>query len=111
MAGRVEYGFPIVASSSLLILNSGDGSKEWTPEWMQKLNHRFGDDGAFWMEYSDMLRKYQTFDRTRLFTDEWKVTQQWTSLIVPWTVEYNKTKFCFSLEKKANVVLVLSQVS
>lgn len=22
-----------------------DGSKEWTPEWMQKLNHRFGDDG------------------------------------------------------------------
>jgi len=87
-----------------------DGSKEWTPEWMQKLNHRFGDDGAFWMEYSDLLRKYQTFDRTRLFTDEWKVTQQWTSMSLPWSVEYNKTKFCFILEKKANVVLVLSQL-
>jgi len=77
---------------------------------MQKLDHRFGDDGAFWMEYSDLLRKYQTFDRTRLFTDEWKVTQQWTSMNVPWSVEYNKTKFCFILEKKANVVLVLSQL-
>lgn len=62
------------------------------------------------MEYSDLLRKYQTFDRTRLFTDEWKVTQQWTSMSVPWSVEYNKTKFCFVLEKKANVVLVLSQL-
>ncbi|TVY22911.1 hypothetical protein LHYA1_G008123 [Lachnellula hyalina] len=29
---------------------------------------------------------------------------------VPWSVEYNKTKFCFILEKKANVVLVLSQL-
>ncbi|TVY57331.1 hypothetical protein LCER1_G001781 [Lachnellula cervina] len=29
---------------------------------------------------------------------------------VPWSVEYNKTKFCFVLEKKANVVLVLSQL-
>ena len=26
------------------------------------------------------------------------------------SVEYNKTKFCFILEKKANVVLVLSQL-
>ena len=23
-----------------------DGSKEWTAEWMQLLNHRFGDDGV-----------------------------------------------------------------
>ncbi|KAH6682865.1 hypothetical protein B0J14DRAFT_133381 [Halenospora varia] len=87
-----------------------DGSKEWTPEWMQKLDHRFGDDGAFWMSYEDLLRKYQTFDRTRLFTEDWKVTQQWTSLTVPWSVDYNSTKFSFMLEKKASVVLVLSQL-
>lgn len=23
-----------------------DGSEEWSPEWMQKLNHKFGDDGV-----------------------------------------------------------------
>lgn len=77
---------------------------------MQKLDHRFGDDGAFWISYEDLLKKYQTFDRTRLFTDDWKVTQQWTSLTVPWTVDYHNTKFSFTLEKKA-LVIVLSQVS
>ena len=63
------------------------------------------------MSYDDLLKKYQTFDRTRLFTDDWKVTQQWTSLTVPWTVDYNDTKFSFKLEKDAPVVIVLSQVS
>jgi hypothetical protein len=77
---------------------------------MQKLDHRFGDDGAFWMSYEDLLKKYQTFDRTRLFDEDWKVTQQWTSLTVPWTVDYQDTKFSFTLEKKAPVVIVLSQV-
>jgi hypothetical protein len=23
-----------------------DGSKEWTPQWMELLNHQFGDDGV-----------------------------------------------------------------
>ena len=77
---------------------------------MQKLEHRFGDDGAFWMSYEDLLRKYQTFDRTRLFGEDWKVTQQWTSLTVPWSVDYHDTKFAFTLEKKAPVVIVLSQL-
>ena len=77
---------------------------------MTKLDHRFGDDGAFWMSYEDLLKKYQTFDRTRLFSDEWKVTQQWTSLEVPWSVDYHDTTFTFTLEKTAPVVIVLSQV-
>ncbi|KAG9228919.1 hypothetical protein BJ875DRAFT_363172, partial [Amylocarpus encephaloides] len=87
-----------------------DGSKEWTPEWMQKLDHRFGDDGQFWMTYDDLLKTYQSFDRTRLFSDEWKVTQKWTSMTVPWLVDYNDTKFCFTLDKTAPVVVVLSQL-
>ncbi|KFY01851.1 hypothetical protein O988_02506 [Pseudogymnoascus sp. VKM F-3808] len=87
-----------------------DGSKEWTPEWMMKLNHRFGDDGAFWISYDDFLKKYQTFDRTRLFTDDWKVTHQWTSLTVPWSVDYNATKFAFTISKPASVVVVLNQL-
>lgn len=87
-----------------------DGSKEWTPQWMTKLDHRFGDDGAFWISYADFLKKYQTFDRTRLFTDDWKVTHQWTSLTIPWSVDYNATKFAFTINKPASIVVVLNQL-
>ncbi|KXX79311.1 Calpain-B [Madurella mycetomatis] len=87
-----------------------DGSKEWTPEWLQKLGHRFGDDGAFWISYKDLLRKYSTFHRTRLFGPEWKVTSMWTSLNVPWTLEYHDTKFAFTLANSGPVVIVLSQL-
>lgn len=78
---------------------------------MTKLNHRFGDDGAFWMSYDDLLRKYSSFDRTRLFDESWKVTQAWTHLDVGWTIDYHHNKFTFSLDKPASVVIVLSQVS
>lgn len=88
-----------------------DGSKEWTPEWMVKLQHRFGNDGAFWISYEDLLRKYQTFDRTRLFDDSWKVTHQWATLRIPWTVDYHDTKFAFTINKPASVVIVLNQLN
>ena len=78
---------------------------------MQKLDHRFGDDGAFWISYEDLLKKYQVFDRTRVFADDWRVTQQWASLTIPWNVDYHDTKFSFTLEQAAPVVIVLSQVS
>ncbi|KAL8393228.1 hypothetical protein RB595_003137 [Gaeumannomyces hyphopodioides] len=87
-----------------------DGSKEWTPEWLSRLGHRFGDDGAFWIAYEDLLRKYQAFDRTRIFGPEWKVTSIWTTLSVPWTHEYHDTKFAFSMARPGPVVLVLSQL-
>ncbi|KLU88676.1 hypothetical protein MAPG_07661 [Magnaporthiopsis poae ATCC 64411] len=87
-----------------------DGSKEWTPEWLSRLGHRFGDDGAFWIAYEDLLRKYQAFDRTRIFGPEWKVTSIWTTLSVPWTHEYHDTKFAFAITRPGPVVLVLSQL-
>ncbi|KAK0638782.1 hypothetical protein B0T16DRAFT_431877 [Cercophora newfieldiana] len=87
-----------------------DGSKEWTPEWLRKLDHRFGDDGAFWISYKELLRKYQNFDRTRLFGPDWKVTSIWTTLSVPWTIEYHDTKFAFTVAKPGPVVIVLSQL-
>lgn len=87
-----------------------DGSEEWTPEWMQKLNHKFGDDGVFWISYKDLLRHYQHFDRTRLFGPEWTVSQQWTSVNVPWSVDYLDTKFKIHLSKPSPVVIVLSQL-
>jgi hypothetical protein len=87
-----------------------DGSEEWTPEWMRRLNHKFGDDGVFWISYKDLLRHYQHFDRTRLFGPEWTVSQQWTSVNVPWSVDYLDTKFKIRLSKPSPVVIVLQQL-
>lgn len=87
-----------------------DGSEQWTPEWMELLNHRFGDDGQFWISYEDLLREYSSFDRTRLFDSDWQITQQWTTVDVPWSADYNKTKFSVTLTKRSPVVIVLSQL-
>ncbi|KAJ6128874.1 hypothetical protein N7471_010091 [Penicillium samsonianum] len=88
----------------------GDGSKEWTPEWMKTLGHKFGNDGFFWISYKDLLRKYQHFDRTRLFGLEWTITQQWTTLNVPWSADYHSTKFMMDVTRSGPVVIVLSQL-
>ena len=87
-----------------------DGSEQWTPEWMQLLNHRFGDDGQFWISYEDLLREYSEFDRTRLFGPDWQIAQQWTTVEVPWSADYNKTKFSVTLTKRSPVVIALSQL-
>ena len=87
-----------------------DGSEQWTPEWMQLLNHRFGDDGMFWISYEDLLRKYSEFERTRLFDQAWTITQQWTTVNVPWSADYNDTKFTITITKPSPVVIVLSQL-
>ena len=94
---------------------------------MKILNHKFGNDGVrfansicglrnlqaqiFWISYEDLLRRYQSFDRTRLFGPEWTVTQQWTTVNVPWTADYNDTKFTITVSKDGPIVIVLSQVS
>ena len=87
-----------------------DGSEQWTPEWMQLLGHKFGDDGMFWISYKDLLRRYQSFDRTRLFGPDWRIAQQWTELDVPWSADYNDTKFNITLTQRSPVVIVLSQL-
>ncbi|KAL3302603.1 calpain family cysteine protease [Colletotrichum asianum] len=87
-----------------------DGSSQWTPEWLQKLNHKFGDDGAFWISYQDLLKKYNIFDVTRLFGPEWKVTSIWTTFSVPWTLDYHDTHFAFELSRPTSVVLVLANL-
>lgn len=88
-----------------------DGSKEFTPEAQRELNHKFGNDSVFWISYEDLLRKYQHFDRTRLFMDcpDWRITQKWLSVEVPWKPEFEQ-KFKIVLKKESPVVLVLSQL-
>lgn len=87
-----------------------DGSKEWTTEVKQELDHTFGSDSTFWISYDDLLRKYQHFDRTRLFRDpDWRSCQRWAGVEVPWKPQYNE-KFHIKLTKESPLVLVLSQL-
>jgi len=63
------------------------------------------------MSYQDLLRNYQSFNRTRIFGPQWHITQQWTTVDVAWSPDYNDTKFSITLTKQSPVVIVLSQVS
>ncbi|KAF2258690.1 cysteine proteinase [Lojkania enalia] len=87
-----------------------DGSKEWTPYWMKKLDYRFGDDGLFWMSYDDLRARFQLLDRTRLFDEKWTVVQQWTSVSVGWVTGYLTTKFVVEIKKAGPTVFVLCQL-
>jgi hypothetical protein len=78
---------------------------------MKKLNHKFGDDGIFWMAYPDVLKRFQDVDRTRLFNNEWNVVQIWTTINVAWMTGFHKTKFKIRIATTGPVVIVLSQVS
>ena len=87
-----------------------DGSKEWTPYWLKKLNHTFGDDGVFWMSFQDMLETFLFLHRTRLFDEKWTVVQQWSSVNVAWVSGYLNTKFVVEVKKGGMVVIALTQV-
>ncbi|KAL7273069.1 hypothetical protein RUND412_004093 [Rhizina undulata] len=87
-----------------------DGSKEWTAEWMTLLDHKFGDDGIFWMSFDDFLRKFTTIDRTRLFDDSWKVASKWATLGVEWAADYSDTRFEITVTKPGPLVVVLQQL-
>lgn len=87
-----------------------DGSEQWDVEWMTLLKHKFGDDGVSWISYDDLLKKYQHFDRTRIFDSAWNVSQCWTNVHVPWSAEYLSTTFQLELKENSKVVIVLSQL-
>ena len=88
-----------------------DGSKEWTAEWLTRLNHKFDDDGIFYMTYKDFLSKYKYIDRTRIFGLDWHVAQQWMSVQVPWSsLDYQTNYFSIDVPEDTDAVIVLSQL-
>ncbi|KAK1836112.1 cysteine proteinase [Podospora conica] len=87
-----------------------DGSKEWSPYWLKKLNHKFGDDGIFWMSFQDVLDTFMYIHRTRLFDEKWTVVQQWTCVNVGWVSGYLNKKFVIEIKKGGTVVIVLTQL-
>jgi hypothetical protein len=108
---RNPWGKRITASMGEWTGPWSDGSREWTTYWLDKLGHKFGDDGLFWMSYEDLLKRFDLLDRTRLFNEDWTVVQRWTSVPVAWVTGYVNTKFSVEIKKSGPTVFVLSQVS
>ncbi|KAF6764393.1 hypothetical protein DFP72DRAFT_1163362 [Ephemerocybe angulata] len=78
------------------------------------LNHVFGNDGQFVMEYKDFLRYFTDIDRVRLFDDSWTVASCWLEvpvLPIPSAPSYGILTFQITIPKKANTILVLSQLN
>ncbi|KAE9371152.1 cysteine proteinase [Stipitochalara longipes BDJ] len=90
-----------------------DGSKDWTPESIQALGHRFGDDESFWISYEDFLTKFPVVLEHRLFGEDWKIAQQWIAVEIPWADEFLKEHFKLKIAAQSGateVVIVLSQL-
>ncbi|CAG8503123.1 4000_t:CDS:2 [Ambispora leptoticha] len=83
-----------------------DGSELWTPESMAALNHRFGDDGIFWISYEDFLDYFNLYYRCRIFDSRWNVYSTWINYNVR---PKSDGKFILNLSKKADVIIVLQQ--
>ncbi|KAL5482317.1 hypothetical protein ACEPAI_8911 [Sanghuangporus weigelae] len=92
-----------------------DGSREWTTEWLDALKvleHQFGDDGVFVMEYCDFLKTWTYLERTRLFDPSWVVSSHWLSVEsrpLPSSWQYGDVSFTFSLPKSSEAILILSK--
>ncbi|TDL21385.1 cysteine proteinase [Rickenella mellea] len=92
-----------------------DGSKEWTREWLEALElleHTFGHDGVFIMEYTDFLEYWDVIERTQLFDPSWIQSSHWlnvTSRPLPSAWQYGDVSFTFTLEQSSEAVIVLSQ--
>ncbi|EJC98426.1 cysteine proteinase [Fomitiporia mediterranea MF3/22] len=92
-----------------------DGSKEWTQEWLSALaplEHQFGDDGVFVMEYCDFLKVWTGVERTLLFDPSWVQSSHWMTVEsrpMPSAWQFGDVSFTFSLPKASATIIVLSQ--
>ncbi|KAF7325000.1 Calpain catalytic domain-containing protein [Mycena kentingensis (nom. inval.)] len=93
-----------------------DGSKQWTREWLgilEELEHEFGDDGQFVMEYKDFLAVWSDMSRTLLFDSSWVMSTQWLEVpsrpaLSAWS--FGEVSFTISLPAASPAILVLSKL-
>ncbi|RDB16001.1 Calpain-9 [Hypsizygus marmoreus] len=93
-----------------------DGSKQWSREWLSALDvldHEFGNDGQFVMEYKDFLANWEQIDRTLLFDSSWAMSSQWlkvTPRSYPSAWSFGDVSFTISLPAASPIVIVLSKL-
>ncbi|CAE6412265.1 unnamed protein product [Rhizoctonia solani] len=93
-----------------------DGSKEWTPEWLAllpQLQHKFGDDGEFLMEYKDFLATWTIIERCRLFNSDWRVSSMWIEAEarnLPSVKSFGDISFTLNVPATSPAVIVLSRL-
>ncbi|CAE6515547.1 unnamed protein product, partial [Rhizoctonia solani] len=93
-----------------------DGSKEWTPEWLAllpQLQHKFGDDGEFLMEYTDFLATWTIIERCRLFNSDWRLSSMWIDVETrsfPSAKSFGDVSFTLNVPVTSPAVIVLSQL-
>ncbi|RKO88674.1 hypothetical protein BDK51DRAFT_17293, partial [Blyttiomyces helicus] len=88
-----------------------DGSADGTTlEWATALNHRFGNDGYFWMEFSDFLEEWASITRSCLFDPSWTVASQWVEVSPIWPAVWGQVHFVWMRSSLSPVVIVLSQL-
>ncbi|KAL5632747.1 hypothetical protein ACGC1H_005636 [Rhizoctonia solani] len=93
-----------------------DGSKEWTSEWLAllpQLQHKFGDDGEFLMEYKDFLATWTIIERCRLFNADWRLSSMWINAETrsfPSPKSFGDISFTLNVPATSPAVIVLSQL-
>ncbi|KAH6906609.1 hypothetical protein BKA70DRAFT_1286390 [Coprinopsis sp. MPI-PUGE-AT-0042] len=94
-----------------------DGSKEWTQEWvtiLPQLEHSFGNDGQFVMEYSDFLQAFEEIERTFIFDDTWIAGSCWMKAPLGQQVQafgYGTLSFDVNIPEKSNAIIALSRLN
>jgi hypothetical protein len=85
-----------------------DGSAEWTPYWLRKLNHMFGDDDMSWISYRDFARQFKFLAVHRVFRSDRQPAQLWAAVEVPWSQDTLRDVFHITITEDGETVFVLS---
>ncbi|KAF7970854.1 hypothetical protein HWV62_22746 [Athelia sp. TMB] len=92
-----------------------DGSEEWNGEWLEALkalDHSFGDDGVFIMEYCDFLEHWEAVERTQLFDETWVHSSHWLNARtrpLGSAIQFGDVSFTFTVPKRTDAIIALSQ--
>ncbi|KAF6764389.1 hypothetical protein DFP72DRAFT_421391 [Ephemerocybe angulata] len=94
-----------------------DGSREWTAGWLKilpELQHTFGNDGQFVMDYDEFLHCFTMVERTYLFDETWILSSQWVHVRLtkqPTAWSYGGLTFDVTIPSRSKTILVLSQLN